>query len=301
MNRGSSGLAGKGWASLRYAILVFWAIVCVGPLYWIATNSIKSYGDVAKGPRYLPFIDFTPNLDGWRYVLFNERERLVGPFFSSAFDAVTATVLIMLSASMATYALTRFSFFLPGRVLRKFHSEPANNLMWFLIIASRILPPVAILVPVYSIAEWHGLLDTHWLLILIYTGSNLPVAMWLLWPVFGAHASEIEEAAWLDGASHREILFGILLPSILRSVFAASFLVFLLSWNEYLFAQHLASNHAMTLPPWLVSQISAREAQIIAEEDEIVHLSAAIVLMVVPLLLLAGGVQAALKRTISGR
>jgi multiple sugar transport system permease protein len=278
---------------LRYIVLVVWALVCVIPLYWVLTNSFKTVLDVAQGPRYLPFVDFTPQLDAWRYIFFEPREQLVSQFFNSVIVASFATVLTMLTGAMATYALTRFRFF--------WSSTNVNNVIWFVLLASRILPAVVVLVPIYSMAERHGMLDTHWLLIMLYTAANLPVAMWLMRPVFGEKAWEQEEAAWLDGATHFELFSGILLPMLTRSLLAIAFLIFLLCWNEYLLAQYLAGDHAMTLPPWLVSQISFREAQIIAEEDEITHLSAAIVLMVAPLLLLAGGVQSALKRSLSGR
>ena len=301
MNVDAPGLVAKAAGVLRYVVLVLWALVCLIPIYWVAVNSIKSYWDIAKGPRYLPFIDFTPRLDAWVYIFFNPEERLVSQFFNSAIDAVSSTALTMVAGGMATYALTRFRFHWPWRGTAAADDGTANNLIWFLLLASRILPPVAVLVPIYSIAERHGALDTHWLLVMLYTAANLPVVMWMMRPVFGERSSEQEEAAWLEGATHFEILFAILLPMLTRSLVAVSFLIFLLCWNEYLFAQYLASNHTMTLPPWLVGQISYREAQIIAEEDEIIHLSAAIVLMVAPLLLLAGGVQSALKRSLSGR
>jgi multiple sugar transport system permease protein len=288
---GAPSLASKIAGALRYVILVFWAVVCLIPLYWVLVNSFKTVLDVAQGPRYLPFVDFTPQLDAWRYIFFEPGERLVSQFFNSVIVATSATVLAMLTGAMATYALTRFRF--------HWSSSNTNNLIWFMLLASRILPPVAVLVPVYSIAERHGMLDTHWLLVMLYTAANLPVVMWLMRPVFGEKAWEQEEAAWLEGSTHFELFFGILLPMLTRSLIAIAFLIFLLSWNEYLLAQYLAGNHAMTLPPWLVSQISYREAQIIAEEDEITHLSAAIVLMVAPLLLLVGGVQSALKRSLA--
>lgn len=293
MSVGAPSLISKVAGVLRYVILVFWALVCLIPLYWVLTNSFKTVLDVAQGPRYLPFVDFTPQLDAWRYIFFEPREQLIAQFFNSVIVATCATVLTMLTAAMATYALTRFRF----RLL----SAEVNNLIWFVLLASRILPAVVVLVPIYGIAERHRLLDTHWLLIMLYTAANIPVAMWLMRPVFGEKAWEQEEAAWLDGSVHLELFFGILLPMLTRSLLAIAFLIFLLCWNEYLLAQYLASDRAMTLPPWLVSQISFREAQIIAEEDEITHLSAAIVFMVAPLLLLAGGVQSALKRSLSSR
>ena len=288
------------WTVFRYAVLLLWALICVFPFYWVAITSVKSSMDVAEGPRYLPFVDFAPSFDGWAFILFNSQDRLVNQFLNSVMVATAATAIAVICASMATYALTRFSFHFPQNPWNSRKPASANNMLWFAAVASRILPPIAILIPMYSFAERHGMLDTHWLLILIYAAVNLPVAMWLLRPVFGERAREIEEAAYLDGATHIEILFTILLPTLLRGLFATTFLIFLLNWNEYLFAEYLAGFHSMTLPPWLVSQISAREAQAVAEEDEIIRLSAAIVVMVIPLLILAGGAQAAIRNRFSG-
>src|SRR5205085_4035001 len=123
-----------------------------------------------------------------------------------------------------------------------------------------------------------------------YTASNLPVAIWLLRPVFGDLVTEQEEAALVDGASRFRIFFTILVPMIAGGVAATGMLVFILCWNEYLFSAYLAAGHAMTLPPWVVGQLSMKEAQIGGDIVEWSRLSAAIVLMFVPVL--AGAVLA---------
>jgi multiple sugar transport system permease protein len=270
-----------------YAILCLWSLVCIIPIYWVAIASFKNDTAIIHGPTYLPFVDFIPQLDAWQYILFNERERLLSQFFNSALIASVATGLAVFAGSLATYALSRFQFSGPFKT--------GNHTITYFLLASRILPTVAVIAPLYSVAERTGLQDTHLLMILLYATINLPVVLWLLLPIFGRKATEQEEAAWLEGESHFRIFTGILMPMYTRNLFAIAFLVFLLCWNEYFFAAYLAPDHAMTLPPWLVSQISVREAQIIAESDEITHLSAAIVLMITPLLLLASGVQHALK------
>jgi multiple sugar transport system permease protein len=274
-----------------YGVLVFWSFVCVFPLYWLLVNSLKSVNAVAQGPYYLPFIDFTPQLYAWRFILSNGQDKLSWQLFNSVSISLAATLLTVICASLATYGLTRFMFAWP----RSLRGGNANNVIWFVLLASRILPPVAILVPVHLMAVRYGFLETRWLLVLLYAAANLPVAMWLLRPIFGERASDQEEAAWLEGAGHGEIFFSIVAPMLLRGIVTVGFLVFLLCWSEYFYAANLGGEKAMTLPPWIVAQVSMREAQIIAEEDEISHLSAAIILMVVPLLAVAGWVQSALR------
>jgi multiple sugar transport system permease protein len=128
---------------------------------------------------------------------------------------------------------------------------------------------------------------------------NLPVALWLLQPVLGPRATEPEEAAQLDGATHLTILFGILLPMFRGGVMATGVIVFLLCWNEYLFAAYLTSDHALTLPPWMVGQLSMKEAQVGGEVEELAHLSAAAVLMAIPALVFATFAQRVLARSLT--
>jgi ABC-type glycerol-3-phosphate transport system permease component len=169
-----------------------------------------------------------------------------------------------------------------------------------LLLSSRLLPPAAVVIPLYLMAHGVGLLDTRSALILTYGAVNLPVALWLLQPIFGTRATDQEEAAQLDGAAHLSILFGILLPMIRGALAATAVIVFLLCWNEYLFAALLTSDHALTLPPWMVGQLSMKEAQAGGEAEELAHLSAAAVLMAVPALALATFAHRLLGRSLIG-
>jgi multiple sugar transport system permease protein len=169
---------------------------------------------------------------------------------------------------MAVYGLTRFRYRLPW-------TEFGNKSILFAILATRILPPIVLVLPIYMMAYYTGTLDTRFALIFTYTAVNLPVAVWLLQPVFGKAATDQEEAAQLDGASHVQIFFTIFLPMVATSIAAVGLLIFVLCWNEYLFAVYLAGNQAMTLPPWLEGQVSMKEAQVGGEAEEWAHLSAA--------------------------
>ena len=306
-----------------YGLLLFWSAVCLFPVYWITITSFKAPGDFTNLPRYLPFVDFQPTLAPWQFVFTDHQDNLRLGYFNSIIVASTSTLITLTFGAMAVYGLTRlrttvswttltlggFGLLLgtiipyehtacplclvafslaciPFTAMRGWKRGPMlePHLIAIGLIASRVLPPVAMIAPLYAMAEATGLLDTQLLLILVYAGANLPVAIWLLQPAFGTRATEAEEAAYLEGASHSSILFTILLPMIRQPLLAVGLLIFLLCFNEYFLAAHLAPGQAITMPPWLVSQISMREAQIIAEEDELSHLSAAIVLMVLPLL-----------------
>ena len=262
---------------LTYAVLIFWSLVCLFPLYWVAITSLKGVPEVGRGPFYIPFFDFTPSLDAWKATLDYANDHLLLRFYNSAVVAITSTVLTVVLGGMAVYGLTRFRYKVPWIGLR-------NEGILFAILATRILPPVVVVLPVYVMAQYTGALDTHFALIFTYTAANLPVAVWLLLPVFGNIATSQEESAQLDGASRFQIFFTIFLPMVAASTAAVGLVIFILCWNEYLFAAFLTSDKVSTLPPWIAGQMSIKEGQVGDEGDVWSRLSAAIIFMIVPLL-----------------
>jgi multiple sugar transport system permease protein len=318
---------------LIYVLLAAWTLVCLFPLYWLAITSLTGEDDITTGPHYLPFADFTPSLEAWAFILADPYENLAGKFINSAIVGVASTVLTVLTGGLAVYGLTRFRYALPSiglalgflalvlalvilvipgeRVLlaaailpllalaawlRRRGPPVGNGGIMAALLATRVLPPIVIVLPIYFMAQAAGTLDSRLALIFTYTASNLPVAVWLLHPVFGARPSEQEESALLDGASHARIFFTIAVPMASAGIAAAGLLIFVLCWNEYLFAAHLSYDRAMTLPPWMVGQISMKEAQAGSEAEEWAHLSAATVLMVLPVLACTAAVQRVLSR-----
>lgn len=257
-----------------YATLCIWSFICILPLYWVFIASLKPEDAIIHGPRYLPFIDFAPSSEAWRFILFDSSESLLRPLFNTFVISATATLTVITCTCLLLYAITRLG-----------KTKP-----WFLtlMLATRILPPASVVIALYMMAQKTGLLDTRTALALTYSAVNLPVAIWLLLPVFGKRATEQEEAALLEGVSHIYILWDILRPMIMGSIAAVALIVFVLGWNEYLFAAILTTDHASTLTPWMVGQLSIKEAQVGGEPEEWAHLSAATVLMVTPLLIFSG-------------
>jgi multiple sugar transport system permease protein len=315
---------------LVFITLALWSLVCVFPLYWIAITSFKNESAVNNGPYYIPFVDFTPSLDSWSFILTYENDFLLARLVNSVIVGLSSTIITVLAGAMAVYGLTRFPYALPwtslafgllglvalggffsalsgglhilfafavvlalilasrvklgGPVLR-------NNAIVASMMATRILPPIVVMLPIYAMAQNTGLLDTRILLILTYAAVNLPVVVWLVLPVFGPRATQQEEAAQLDGASHLMTFFTIFLPMVASSLAAVGLLILVLCWNEYLFAAELAGNNAMTLPPWVIGQMSIKEAQAGGDGLEWARLSAAITLMIIPLLICSAFVQ----------
>ncbi len=269
-----------------YGPLVLWSLFCLFPLYWLALAAFKAPKDLEFGPFYLPFVDFTPTFASWQFILFDQYENLRTNFINSVIIATCATFLTINITAFLIYGATRFGH----RGLKRI------DYLLSATLSTRLLPPVVVVVPLYMMAMASHLLDTWLILILVYTAINLPVAVWLLRPVFGARASDQEEAALLDGASRLRILVEIVFPMFAASLAATGLVIFILCWNEYLIAASLAMDHAMTLPPWTVGQLSMKEAQAGGEAEEWGRLSAATVLMTVPLIALTGTVQRLLAR-----
>jgi multiple sugar transport system permease protein len=260
-----------------YGILIFWSLISLFPLYWLAITSIKSESDITDGPKYLPFIDFSPSLRAWKFLFSYESEKFLLRFLNSTLIASFATLLTLALAVLLLYGLRRNS----GAAS---NTKLSNSMITFTLV-TRLLPPVIVVLPLYILAKFFHILDSHVLLILIYVAVNVPVAVWLLRHVIGPNATEQEDSARLEGASHFLVLREILLPMISPTLLAVGILVFALCWNEFVFAVYLVGDTAMTLPPWLVGQLSIKEAQIGSEAEEWANLSAAAVVMAVPLLL----------------
>jgi multiple sugar transport system permease protein len=270
---------------LTYVVLVVWAVICIFPLYWVAITSFKDVLIIDQAPRCLPFVDFMPSLDAWRFILLDHNENLVSRAVNSAIIGLCATLATLVLGGMLVYGVTRLM------------TKHKGTAVVALVLTTRILPPVAIVLPLYIMAQVSGTRDSLGILIFVYTAINLPIAVWLLMPVFGSRATEQEEAAQLDGASHIYVFFGILLPMMRGAMITVGFLVFLQCWNEYFFAVFLTADNALTIPPWMVGQLSMKEAQIGGEAEEWAHLSAATIVMALPALVFTLFAQKSLGRS----
>jgi multiple sugar transport system permease protein len=305
-------------------------LISLFPLYWVAVTSLQSEQDILNGPFYLPFVDFKPSLDAWSIVLAHPFDNLLPRYFNSAIVGLTSTLLTICMAGLAIYGMTRFPFtlrwtslalialgsacivsvlliptfgplgfvalavvlicVLSMRLNRRGPVMPRHVLL-MAMLATRILPPIVIVLPIYLMVQRTGLLDTRFALIFTYTATNLPVAIWLLQPVLGTSATDQEESAELDGASHLRIFFTITVPMAATGIAAVGLFIFMLCWNEYLFAAFLTVDRTMTMPSWVASQMSVREAQVGGDTTEAVRLSATTLLMIAPVLVGAGLIQ----------
>ena len=234
-----------------YVVLIVWGIICLFPLYWTATTSIKSREAVLQGPKYVPWVDFQPDDKGWFPLLYEpgQRANFVRHFQNSLFVSLAAALLAVALGSLAAYGLSRY---------RYRYGPYDNKQIRNFFLAQLILPPAAIALPILLMFVNLGLKDTREGLILIYTVMNLPIVIWIMFDQFNSIPSELEQAAQVDGSSIWGAFLRIVLPIAAPGLVAAYILTVVLCWNEYFIALVLASSNAVTLPFLIAGQVSSQ-------------------------------------------
>ncbi|MEO3754466.1 carbohydrate ABC transporter permease [Streptomyces sp. B6B3] len=167
------------------------------------------------------------------------------PLINSTTASVCSTLLVLLLALPAAYALSI-------RPVRKWTD------VLFFFLSTKMLPVVAGLLPIYLFAKNTGFLDNVWLLVLLYTSMNLPIAVWMLQSFLAEVPVSVIEAAHLDGARLPVILGRVIAPIVLPGIAATALICFIFSWNEMLFARVLTGVIAETSPVFLTSFITSQ-------------------------------------------
>lgn len=234
-----------------YTALIIWAIICLFPLYWTATTSIKSREAVLQGPKYVPWVDFQPDQMGWFPLLYEpgQQANFLRHFQNTLVVSLLAALLAVILGSLAAFGLSRFQYR---------YGPYDNTQIRNFFLAQLILPPAAIALPVLLMFVNLGLKDTREGLILIYTVMNLPIVIWIMFDQFNSIPTELEQAAQVDGSSIWGAFVRIVLPVAAPGLVAAYILTVVLCWNEYFIALVLASANAVTLPFLIAGQVSSQ-------------------------------------------
>ena len=215
-----------GWG---VAFLVFF------PVLWMALASVKTELDSVATP---PKILFHPTFEN--YVEINQRADYLKFFTNSIVESVGATLVCLLLAAPAAYAMA----FFPTR-------KTKDILMWML--STKMMPAVGVLVPIYIIAIKTHLLDTWAGMIIVYTLMNLPIVVWMLYSFFREVPKEILEAARMDGATPRQQLLELLLPLSLPGIMSTALLSIIICWNEAFWSINLTASNAAPLTAFIAS------------------------------------------------
>ncbi len=257
---------GRWSKRIAATLVIVYALVTIVPLLWVFMTGFKTPPDSISYP---PKLIFSPSLEGYCN-LFTSRSRqtpeyieslgpaqglcdevvrqrqmvIVGPskywprFLNSIIIAFGSTLLAVTLGTLAAYGFSRFKVPL------------ADDLLFF-ILSTRMMPPIAVAIPIYLMYREVGLTDTHLGMILLYTAVNVSLAVWLLKGFIDEIPREYEEAAMIDGYSRLNAFVRVVLPQATTGIAATAIFCLIFAWNEYAFAVLLTSGTAQTAPPFI--------------------------------------------------
>jgi len=262
-------LTGKaGWTVLGWVVGIAFFL----PVLWMVITAFKPESAAETWP---PKFVFTPTLAQFRLVFSG-----MGPFLEHSIIAtVGSTILVLLLAIPAAYALA---------------IRPVKH--WrdglFFFISTKMLPIVAAIGPLYVIALKTHLLDSIWVLIILYTAMNLPLAIWMIRSFMLEVPTEMLEAARLDGAGRVREIVEVIMPVVIPGIVSTALICVIFAWNELFLAINLTVTNAATMPMFLISSVPQ-------EGLYIAHLSAAATIASVPVILVGWIAQRSLVRGLS--
>ena len=209
---------------LRAVGFTFFLAIVIFPFYFMVASSFKPRAELLQNPTYLG-IDLSQGLSdlfvGYREVLITFNFwRFIG---NSTFVASVTVVVTLVLSVLGAYAVTRLEF--PGRKLLS-HS----------ILLIYMFPAIVLVIPLYSIFTQLGLRDTLPGLLIVYPATTLPVALYMLRSYFQTLPKDLEEAGLIDGATRLGVIWRITLPLSLPALASVGLYVFMIAWNEFLFA-----------------------------------------------------------------
>ena len=208
------------------------------PLGWLVLTSFKTELQAISVP---PLLLFTPTLENFQIV--QERSDYLLYAQNSLITSVLSTVIGLMLAFPAAYSMAFF---------KSKHTK--NILMWML--STKMMPAVGALVPIYVLAQTGGLLDSRTALVIVFTLSNLPIMVWMLYSYLKEIPNEILEAARMDGATLWQEFRSVLLPLTLGGLASTGLLCLVLSWNEAFWSLNLSAAKAGTLATLIASYSS---------------------------------------------
>lgn len=246
-------------------LVIGYALITLLPLIWIVATGFKSSSDAIAYP---PKIVFGPTVEGyvnlfttqtrligestepaeglpWYEKLVRERgNTIVGPsrfserFFNSVIIGFGSTFFAIVLGTAAAYAFSRFKV-------------PLKEDLLFFILSTRMMPPIAVAIPIFLMFRNLGLNDTHAGMILLYTAVNLSLSVWLINGFIDEIPIEYEEAALIDGYTRFQAFYKVVLPQAATGIASTAIFCLIFAWNEYAFAVLLTSGTAQTAPPFI--------------------------------------------------
>ena len=264
------------WGTIALG-LVTWLVAALFffPVFWMLLNSFKT--ELVANTK--PVLFFEPTLDRWQAVTETTPGLLSfdSAFYNSFLIVIVSTLLVLVLAIPAAYAMS----IQPIKAWRD---------VLFFFISTKFLPIVAAILPLWIIARDLGLLNTHLILIILYTAMNLPLAVWMLNSFFREVPRELIEAAQMDGTGLYGQIKDVMMPIVAPGIAATALLCFIFAWNEFFLAVNLNPVNDSTVPVWVSTNVTTRG-------NFMAKLSAASTLAVLPVVIAGWLAQ---KRMIRG-
>jgi multiple sugar transport system permease protein len=215
--------------ALRTAAALLAVIFFLFPVYWLFMISFKTPDEIfAYPPVWWPASLQTGNYA----VLFKDGDAWT--VWNSLVLATTSTLAATLLGTMAAYSIARFG------------TGGKHYANW--VISNRMIPPIAIVFPVFLLFVKLGWVDTYHGLIVLYTAFNLPYVIWMMRGYVQDVPLELEEAALVDGCTRWQVLWKIVFPVVRGGLFATAVFTFVFAWNDFLFALILSRSNVVTFP-----------------------------------------------------
>lgn len=221
---------------VRFVVIGLLMVLFLFPFYWLVKTSLEPTSDIHSAnylvPREITLEHYADVVD------IGFLDSVVTSLITGIGTMVLTTVIALLGA----YAITRYLF--PGR-----------NAAAKLVLLAYMFPNTAIIVPMFHMASTVGLLNNPIILIFLHSMIALPFCLWILQSYLESIPIELEEAAWVEGASRIQTLREIVIPQAAPAIIAVAVLAFIMSWGEYMFATVLVTDRSHATVPVMVEQL----------------------------------------------
>lgn len=273
--KSSSGDKAVGGAS--HVILAIWSLVVILPMVWTLIGSFKTTPEIFSSPFGLPAEwNFDNYVNAW---VNNNFGRM---FLNTIIVVGVALALVMILGAMCAYVLARFSL-------------PGSRVIYYLMLAGLTFPVFLAIVPLFFILQGMGLLNTLPGLILTYVAFALPFTVFFLYSFFRSLPYEIQEAAYVDGASEWRTFFQVMLPMAKPGMAAVAIMNFLGLWNQFLLPISLNTN----TDNYVLSQGMANFASAAGYQVDFGAMFAAVMITIIPVLVVYVLFQRQLQGSVS--
>lgn len=220
---------------ITFCFSVLVSLIFLFPLYWTLITSFKTYKQAFQQP---PKLFVAPNFEN--YIKFFSQSDVLLLLKNSILVSVVSVIVPLVLGVFASYALTRSTL----------RGKEGYGLF---LLASRFIPPISTVIPIYIIFRALGLYDTCSGLILLNCATNIPYVIWMMRGFIKDVPVSIEESAWVDGCGRVKAFFKMVIPMCHSGIVATAVLIMVFSWNDYLYPMMMTSSKAKTLPLAMVA------------------------------------------------